>query len=262
MLRYIRYSLQSFPLHVIIWKISCKVFGTKFPQLQTWQNDFKGKHGIEIGGPSRMFNMNGYFSLYPVLGALDGVNFSNYTIWEGTLAEGHNYKYYDKIGYQYIAEGDNLVKINSTSYDFLLSCNNLEHMANPIKAIFEWKRILKEGGLMLLILPNKKSNFDHRRPYTTMQHLIDDYNNKTGEDDMTHKKEILELHHLSRDPYAKTYEYFEARCNNNFENRGMHHHVFSQDLLKEMMTFCGLQVLRQHSSYTDHFILASKNTEL
>jgi SAM-dependent methyltransferase len=259
MFKSIRYSLQSFPLKVIIWKVSNKVFRTKIPKLREWQNDFNGKHGIEIGGPSRMFSVQGYFPLYPVLGKLDGVNFSKYTVWEGALVEGYNYKYYNKTGYQYIAEGDNLENINAASYDFVLSCNNLEHMANPLVAVFEWKRILKERGLMLLILPNKEANFDHRRPYTTMQHLMDDYNNKTGENDMTHKNEILELHHLRRDPNAKTYQYFVSRCNNNFENRCMHHHVFSQNLLKEMLQFCGLNVLRQYSSYTDHFILASKN---
>ena len=259
MLKQIRFSLESFPLKVIFWKILCKIFRTKIPRLLEWQNSFKSKYGIEIGGPTdRMFAPGGYFPLYPIIIGLDGVNFSNNTIWEGNLKEGYNYKYYSKTGYQYIAEGDNLKNIEAARYDFVLSCNNLEHMANPLRAIFEWKRILKEGGLMLLILPNKEANFDHRRPYTTMQHLIDDYNNKTDENDMTHHQEIIELHDLKRDPNAKPREHFLSRCSKNFENRGMHHHVFNQDLLKKIVEFGGLTVQRQYSSYTDHYILASK----
>jgi hypothetical protein len=135
-------------------------------------------------------------------------------------------------------------------------------MANSLAAIFEWKRVLKDQGVILLILPNKEVNFDHRRPFTTIEHLINDYNNKTGEDDMTHLNEILKLHDLKRDPQAKNYEHFILRCSDNIKNRCMHHHVFSQNLLKEMIEFCGLKVLQQYSSYTDHFILGAKHTEL
>jgi SAM-dependent methyltransferase len=258
MLRSTRIFLQSFPLHVIVWKVSCKVFGIKISNLRGWQSGFKDKRGIEIGGPSGIFNVSGYLPLYPIAKAIDGVNFSDLTVWEGILSEGNNYKYYDKIGYQFIAEGSKLNKIKDHSYEFVLSCNNLEHMANPIAAIFEWKRILKDGGVILLILPNKKVNFDHRRPFTTIEHLINDYYNKAGEDDMTHLNEILQMHDLRRDPQAGTFENFTARCKDNFKNRCMHHHVFSQKLLKEMVEYCRLTVLRQYSSYTDHFILAVK----
>ena len=261
MLRTIKIFLQSFPLYVIVWKIKCKIFKIKISQLHKWQNNFKNKLGIEIGGPSGMFNVNGFLPLYNIAAAIDGVNFSNTTVWEGNLTEGNNYKYYNKTGYQYISEGDNLVKIKDDSYDFVLSCNNLEHMANPLKTIFEWKRVLKKDGVMLLILPNKQANFDHARPYTSMEHIVSDYNNQVGEDDMTHLKEILKLHDLKRDPQAKSYNNFVIRCNNNLKNRCMHHHIFSQSLLKEIVEFCGLKVSRQHSSYTDHFILVVKNSE-
>jgi len=242
--------------------MKCKIFKTKISQLNKWQQYFINKNGIEIGGPSGIFNVTGFLPIYTIAKEIDGVNFSTSTIWEGALQEGYNYKYYNKIGSQFIAEGDNLTEIKSEVYDFVLSCNNLEHMANPLKAIFEWKRILKSEGVMLLILPNKEANFDHRRPYTSLQHLINDYNNKTSEDDLTHLNEILELHDLRRDPQAKSYTNFAVRCNNNMKNRCMHHHVFNQDLLKAMIEFCGLKALQQYSSYTDHFILAIKNSGL
>ena len=257
MLKSTRIFLQSFPLHVIAWKAICKVFIIKIPRHDKWQKYFKNKYGIEIGGPSGMFNVNSYLPLYAIAKEIDGVNFSNLTVWEGALSEGRNYKYFNKTGYQFITEGDNLINIKNETYDFVLSCNNLEHMANPIKAIFEWKRILKKDGVMLLVLPNKEVNFDHKRPFTTIEHLINDYNNKTSEDDMTHLNEILQLHDLRRDPQAKPYKNFVVRCNDNSKNRCMHHHVFNQNVLKEMIELSTLKVLLQHSSYTDHFILAT-----
>ena len=205
-----------------------------------------------------MFNANGYFPIYPKIKKLDGVNFSNSTIWEGSIVEGPHYKYSNKIGFQFIAEGVKLDKINDDSYDFVLSCNNLEHMANPIQAIFEWKRILRKGGLLLLVLPNKRANFDHYRLDTKFEHLLADFENNTEEKDTTHLKEILALHDLKRDPQAGTRMRFETRCINNLKNRCIHHHVFSPELLKEMVEFCSLTVLVQHTSYTDHFVIASK----
>lgn len=258
MFRTIRIFLQSFPLHVIVWKVICRIFKIKIPELHQWQENFAGKSGIEIGGPSGIFNITGYLPLYETAKTIDGVNFSNSTVWEGDISQGYNYKYYNKTGYQYISEGSNLEDIQDSNYDFVLSCNNLEHMANPLAAVFEWKRILKDEGVLLLVLPSKKVNFDHERPYTTKEHLINDYNNKTAEDDMTHLNEILKLHDLSRDPQSKSYDNFVMRSHDNFKNRCIHHHVFDQDLLSEIIKFCGMKVLRQYSSYTDHFILAQK----
>ncbi len=250
--------LRSFPLEVIAWKIRCKLFGIKIPDLQTWQQPFRSRNGIEIGGPSGMFNTKGFLPLYDISGKIDGVNFSNTTVWEGDIEEGEFYKYQDKTGYQYIAEGTKLNKIKEDNYEFVLSCNNLEHMANPLAAIFEWKRILKNEGAMLLILPNKEANFDHRRPYTSIEHLIMDFENNIGEDDMTHIDEVLQLHDLRRDPQGQPEKFFIDRSKDNLRNRCLHHHVFSQQLLSQMFEFCGMQTLKQYSSLSDHFILGRK----
>ena len=216
----------------------------------------KGRRGIEIGGPSKMLQGNGYCPVYPLLSGLDGVNFSNSTVWEGKIEEGNHFKYdIGGIGYQYISEGNDLSRIKDNTYELLISCNNLEHMANPIATLKEWERILADKGLMLLILPNKKSNFDHKRPDTTLEHLIDDYKQHVGEDDLTHLDEILTLHDLNRDPLAKSFENFKLRCMDNFNNRCMHHHVFSQQTLSGMAHFTGMKIKLSYSSPSDHFIL-------
>ena len=69
----------------------------------------------------------------------------------------------------------------------------IEHIANPLKAISEWKRILKDNGLILLIVPHKDKTFDHNRPITSLSHLIEDMKTDVQEDDSTHLPEILEL---------------------------------------------------------------------
>ena len=48
-------------------------------------------------------------------------------------------------------------------------------MANPIKALLEWKRVLRKDGVLLMILPHRDYTFDWRRPVTVVEHMKKDY---------------------------------------------------------------------------------------
>lgn len=216
-----------------------------------YQAFLRGKSGIEIGGRSPYFT-----GIYQSISALDGVNFSAVTLWEGALEEGGHYNYAPgRIGRQFIAEATDLHDIETGSYQFLISSNCLEHVANPLGALQEWIRVVQPGGLLLLVLPNKVSNFDHRRPVTRFEHLLDDHQANTPEDDMTHLAEILELHDLSRDPGAGTREDFIRRCRENYKYRGMHHHVFDMALIERMLSHVGVELLLSKTTKTDFIVL-------
>ena len=79
----------------------------------------------------------------------------------------------------------------------------VEHTANPIKAIKEWMRVLKNKGSLIIVFPDKDRTFDNKRPVTSLNHLIDDYVANTEEDDLTHLPEILNLHNFYKDPLAE-----------------------------------------------------------
>lgn len=87
----------------------------------------------------------------------------------------------------------------------------IEHTANPIKTLKEWLRIIKADGHLVLVIPHKDGTFDHKRPTTTVEHMIEDYKNGTDEYDLTHLDEILEYHDLKLDPDAGTFEEFKTR---------------------------------------------------
>jgi SAM-dependent methyltransferase len=234
-----------------------KFIGKKLPDFEIYQNAVRGKSGVEIGGPSLAFKT--ILPIYQVINNLDGVNFSLNTIWEGSIQSGKTFKYFKKnVGEQYVSEATNLDLINSESYDFLLSSNCLEHVANPFQAIEEWKRVIKPNGFMLLVLPNKNSNFDHNRAVTTFQHLLEDFNNGTTEADLTHLEEILTLHDLSRDIQAGDYENFKSRSLDNLSNRGLHHHVFDMQLLYKIFDYFGLMVCHSMECKSDYYILGMK----
>ena len=126
----------------------------------------------------QFFCCNGFLPIYSKILSLDNVNFSYSTVWEGVLSVENPFIFENKHGKQIISEGSSLKQIKDETYEFILSCNNLEHLANPILAILEWKRILTKDGILLIILPNKKANFDHKRKKTSIEHLIEDYINK------------------------------------------------------------------------------------
>lgn len=232
----------------------------RIPKLDEIQALFKHKKGLEIGGPSGLFRNDGFIPLYSVINGLDGCNFSNTTLWEGTIEDGKNYAYFkNKKGVQYISEATDLSQIKDSHNDFVISSNCLEHIANPMKALEEWIRVVKKGGLLLLALPNKAYNFDHKRSVTEFAHLMEDYKNNTGEDDMTHLEEILELHDLSLDPPAGTMEEFRARSLKNPENRALHHHVFDVNLLTEMMTYFDVEIIDSCES-REHIVIGRKTS--
>lgn len=226
----------------------------------TYKDRLAGKSGIEIGGPSQAFSRRGLFPVYPIVGNLDNCNFCSTTVWGGTSNQGKNYRYDPNkpSGQQHIAEATSMESLSSGAYDFVLSSHMLEHSANPILALSEWKRLLKNDGTLVLLLPNKKHTFDHRRPTTTMAHLIADFNAGTKEDDLTHLQEILALHDLGRDPEAGSWAAFESRTRRNSENRCLHHHAFDAKLCVELVTYAGLKVKAVEEIRPHHILVLAR----
>jgi SAM-dependent methyltransferase len=251
----LKQKLRKHP--VIETLLSLVRVGKKRPDQDFYETYIEGKKGIEIGGPSTLFKVA--LPIYEKVGELDGVNFSNDTVWKGVSQPGRSLTYIgNKKGIQFISEATDLSQIKSNRYDFLLSSNCLEHIANPLKALLEWKRVIRSGGALILVLPNKVSNFDHKRPFTKFEHILDDLRNETNEYDLTHLDEILALHDLSMDPPAGTIEHFKNRSLDNFNNRTLHHHVFNIDLMKKMLTHIGFNVIETIETRTDFFALALK----
>lgn len=234
-----------------------KFFSKKIKSIQdidSYLKYFDDKRGIEIGGPSNFFSKG--IPIYNVAASLDGCNFSSQTMWEGNIVEGENYNYFeDKKGFQYICEASNLEIIPSEKYDFLIASHCLEHCANTLKTIKEWVRVVKKEGVILLILPDKRYTFDQNRSITTFIHLLNDLEDDVDETDLTHLREILDLHDLNRDLPAGTKEQFKSRSLDNYKNRGLHHHVFNFKLLRKIYKYYDIKVVSESFEKPNHQII-------
>lgn len=213
------------------------LFGLRLKAHPKFVEQVRDKCGLEIGGPSGAFRDSGLVPLYSYVKSLDNCVFSRTTIWEGTREDGGPFVYHDRkpAGCNYILDATDLNAIGSDTYDFVLSAHNLEHLANPVKALREWLRVTKSGSALILILPNYRKTFDHRRQPTPVAHMVEDFERGTGEDDTTHLDEVLALHDFSRDPIGGDFADFRKRVLDNAVHRTVHHHVFDQNNASELL---------------------------
>lgn len=217
----------------------------------------KNKRGLEIGGPSEVFRpWYGPLPIYGEIASLDNCDISRTTVWA------HHTDTYifsrGKAGTTIFCEGSELSGVADHSYDFILSAHNLEHFANPVKALLEWRRVTRPGGGLILVLPNYAKTFDHRRVPTTVMHMLDDYKRNTQENDLSHLPEILRAHDLSMDLAAGSADEFHKRSLSNFTNRCLHHHVFNENNSRELLAAIGMDVLAAETAYPFHLCLLAR----
>ncbi|GAB5414284.1 MAG: hypothetical protein Cons2KO_18870 [Congregibacter sp.] len=227
------------------------------------KDEFSSRVGLEVGGPSQIFSRRGLLPVYPQVKRIDGCNFGHETVWEGELREGGDFVFDSarEPGRQFICEAADLSGIADAHYDFLLSSHCIEHLANPLKAMQEWVRVIKPDAPLALVVPHKAGTFDHRRPVTSFSHLLEDYAADRQEDDMTHFDEILRLHDLERDPGISDRAAFEQRSRENAVNRCFHQHVFDSPLAAQVVDHTGLQILAVEVHPPYHILILARRPE-
>jgi hypothetical protein len=204
---------------------------------QILENVTTNKMGVEIGGPSESGGL-----IYRSSTQMDNIIFSRETVWSSHLTGKYNY-YPGKTGNVIINDAVNITNVGDSAYDFVFTSHCLEHIANPIKALKEWLRIIKTGGYVILILPEKTRCFDHKREISKFSTLLSQYEKNVGEDDLSTLPEILKNHDLVLDPPAGDLGSFTRRSLDNYNNRCLHHYVYSPELLKEICSHLGCEFI-------------------
>jgi SAM-dependent methyltransferase len=209
------------------------------------------KFGVEIGGPSS----TGVF-IYKNVYNMDNVIFSKNTIWSNHTEE-YNF-YQNKKGKVIINDAVNISNIENDYYDFCFSSHSLEHIANPLKAIKEWLRIIKKNGYIIIIVPEKSVCFDHKREYSKFSTLLSQYVKNVGEDDLSTLPEILINHDLSLDLPAGDLGSFTKRSLDNFNNRCLHHYVYNDELLMEICKYFNCEFIYKETQGLNRWFIIKK----
>jgi SAM-dependent methyltransferase len=203
------------------------------------------KSGIEIGGPSTVFRNWYNIPIYDRIAVLDNCDFSQSTTW-ATHEERYQFSKRRSPGFAYFCEGSDLHSVH-----------NLEHFANPVRALKEWQRVVKSGGHIVLVLPHYAMTFDCRRSVTSVNHMLEDYERQVGEDDLTHLDEIIETRSLGEGSGSD--EEARAILQNNFSHRMMHHHTFDELNSRKLLETMGMRVLAVETVLPFHITLVAQN---
>lgn len=85
---------------------------------------------------------------------------------------------------------DGLGPVESSSLDAVIACHVLEHLANPLRALAEVERVLRPGGRLVLVLPDRDRTFDAPRPATPFAHVRAELDAGVTEVDAAHIREF------------------------------------------------------------------------
>ena len=83
-----------------------------------------------------------------------------------------------------------LVGVSDHAFDAVVACHLIEHLANPVEALREFDRVLRPGGRLVLIVPDRTRTFDSVREPTPLAHVLDDFDRHVNEVDAEHIREF------------------------------------------------------------------------
>lgn len=82
----------------------------------------------------------------------------------------------DRVGpVDIVADAERLEGIPDASADFIIANHVLEHLEDPIRGLHSMLRVVRPGGVVLLILPDARFSQDATRPRTDVEHLVRDH---------------------------------------------------------------------------------------
>lgn len=74
-----------------------------------------------------------------------------------------------------IDDGEELGEVDDDSQDFVIANHFIEHCQNPLLALKNMLRVLREDGILYLAIPDKRYTFDIDRDVTSFEHVESDY---------------------------------------------------------------------------------------
>lgn len=74
-----------------------------------------------------------------------------------------------------VDKAETLATVADESVDFVLASHVLEHTESPITAVHNMLRVVRTGGVVILVIPMKCEIFDRHRVVTSWAHMLAEY---------------------------------------------------------------------------------------
>lgn len=143
-----------------------------------WRSVFAGRlhgHGIELGALHRPMPTHKGISVTYVDCADSETLKREYPLLAAAIVH---------VGI--IDNAETLATIPDGRYDFVIAAHVIEHMPDPIGALIHWLRVVRDGGHVQLVVPDKRTTFDRKRVRTTLAHMVLDHQRPSKERDFEH----------------------------------------------------------------------------
>ncbi|HEY3671366.1 MAG TPA: methyltransferase domain-containing protein [Acidimicrobiia bacterium] len=152
---------------------------------------------------------------------------------------------------------DGLRAIDSQSQDFVICSHVLEHLADPLGFLEEAHRVLRVGGVLLILLPDRRYTFDRDREPTPLDCLIRDHAAGATTPDDQHMLEFLLGADQGPDFTVPEDEAEREALFTWHRNRSIHVHCWTDGEFREVLRYCTKE-LGQHWEEVDQ--LAAEET--
>lgn len=74
-----------------------------------------------------------------------------------------------------VDDGATLATFADATLDFVIANHVLEHIEDPVEALENWLRVLRDGGILFLALPDARRTYDAPRERTSVEHVLRDH---------------------------------------------------------------------------------------
>ncbi len=129
-----------------------------------------------------------------------------------------------------IDNGETLKTVENGSQDFVIANHFLEHCEDPIRAVVNIVRVLRDNCVMFLCIPDKRYTFDKEREVTSFDHLVHDYEYGSILSRNDHLRDfVINVEHKKIE--AEIHQRMSELTSMNYS---IHYHVWE---LKDMLSF-------------------------
>lgn len=136
--------------------------------------------------------------------------------------------------------------VKTGNFNYLISAHCLEHCPNTLEVLEEWNRVLKIGGIFILILPHGQRTFDKGRELNTLDHHIDDYKKRISYENETHVEDFknVTLNNCT-DKWVHDAKNSDGDINNKWliNNGLVHYHVWTQNEMIDIIKYSGFDII-------------------